>query len=261
MDLQNGLPDKKLTDITDFLALAAIAAFVVGLSKGGLSAAGGLAVPLLALKIDPLTAAALLLPIYLVSDVFGIWIYRRDFSARNLSLLIPAGVLGVFVGYLLAPIVPVPIINIILAFIGLSYCARAWFGSEYLNRQRPADTPRGLCWGTLAGLTSFVSHSGAIPFQMFMLPQKLPKLVFAGTATMTFAVINLAKLPPYLALGQFPEFQPGPIAILIVVSVIGVVAGRNLTKLLPEYVFYKFIEIAHFVISLRLLWNAINALT
>lgn len=261
VDIQNWLPDKNLIDITQILPLAAFSAFLVGLSKGGLSAAAGLAVPIMALRVDPLSAAALLLPIYLISDVFGVWIYRKNFSARNLSLLIPAGLAGVLIGYLLAPVLSAAMINVVLALIGLSYCLRAWFGGAYLNRQRPADAPRGIFWGTIAGLTSFVSHSGAVPFQMYTLPQKMPRLVFAGTATITFAVINLAKLPPYLALGQFPDFQLMPTVVLITTALIGVVAGRNLTQFLPERVFYKIIEIALFLVSVRLLANALPHLT
>lgn len=220
-----------------------------------------LAVPIMALRIDPLTAAALLLPIYLISDLFGLWLYRKNHSARNLKILIPAGFLGVFVGYLAAPYLSVQMMNIGLGLIGIGFCARAWFGSAYLNRQRPADLPRGIAWGTLAGLTSFISHSGGPPFQMYVLPQKLPKLVFAGTSTITFAAINLAKLPPYLALGQFPEFQRGPTILLIVIAIAGAFTGAKLTRILPEKLFFKLVEIALFAVSLRLLWKAISDLT
>lgn len=236
--------------------MAALAAFCVGLSKGGLPAVGSLAVPLMALYINPLTAAALLLPIYLISDGFGLWLYRHNFSARNLCILIPAGLFGVFIGYLVAPHVSVPIINLGVALIGIWYCLRAWLGSAAANQPRPADVPRGLLWGTVAGITSFISHAGAPPYQMYVLPQKLPKLVFAGTSTITFAAINLAKLPPYLALNQFPSFQTGPTAILIATAVAGAFAGAKVTKIVSDKVFFLIVQIALFCISLRLIWKA-----
>jgi len=256
VDFQNWLSDQKLTDLNAFLPLAALASLFVGLSKGGLPGIGALAVPLMALKIDPLTAAALLLPIYLISDVFGLWLYRHSFSTRNLSILIPAGLFGVLIGYLIVPFVSVPIISIGVALVGIWYCLKSWFGRAKYNQPRPADIPRGLFWGTMAGITSFISHTGAPPYQMYVLPQKLPKMVFAGTTTITFAAINLAKLPPYLALGQFPEFQTKPIAILIGVAVAGAYLGARLTKILPEIIFFRTVEIALFLISLRLIWKA-----
>ena len=88
------------------LALIGLAAFMVGLSKGGLVSISSLAVPVLAIWMDPITAAALLLPIYLISDAVGVWLYRRDYSAWNLKLLIPAGLAGVVIGTLLEPLVP-----------------------------------------------------------------------------------------------------------------------------------------------------------
>ncbi|MFM9900723.1 MAG: sulfite exporter TauE/SafE family protein, partial [Polaromonas sp.] len=58
-------------------ALAALAALLVGLSKGGIPAIGMVAVPVLALVMSPVKAAVLLLPIYVMSDWVGVWLYRR----------------------------------------------------------------------------------------------------------------------------------------------------------------------------------------
>ncbi len=57
--------------------------------------AGSLGTPLLATVISPVKAAALLLPIFIVSDWFGLYAYRREFDKRNLMILIPAGVAGI----------------------------------------------------------------------------------------------------------------------------------------------------------------------
>ena len=88
-----------------FLWLALIAAFIVGLSKGGLPSIGMLAVPILALVMSPVKAAVLLLPIYLISDVVGVYLYRRKFSKPNLIVLIPAGILGVLIGWATAAMI------------------------------------------------------------------------------------------------------------------------------------------------------------
>jgi len=67
--------------------LSGVAAFLVGLSKGGLPMIGMLAVPLMALVMPPLQAAMLLLPIYVASDLVGIWLYRHAFSRTHLRVL------------------------------------------------------------------------------------------------------------------------------------------------------------------------------
>lgn len=227
------------------------------MSKGGLPAIGMLAVPMLAFFIDPLTAAALLLPIYLASDVYGVWLYRAEHSRRLLAILIPAGLLGVTIGYLLAPYLSVRLLNVILGLTGLSFCLLRWFRPDTNRPAKPAALVPGLFWGTLAGITSFVSHVGAPPYQIYVLPQKLPKLVFAGTTTMTFAAINFAKLPPYLALGLFPEFLPGPTAALIAAALIGAWSGARLTRIVPDWLFFRVVEIALFIMSIQLLVRAL----
>lgn len=233
-----------------------LCSYIVGLSKGGLPAVGMLSVPILSFWINPLTAAALLLPIYLASDVYGIWLYRRNFSARNLAILIPSGVLGVLIGYLAAPYLSLAVLNGAVGAIGIFYCLRHWLFSKPSSAPKKADVPAGIFWGVLSGLTSFVSHAGAPPFQVYVLPQKLPKLAFAGTATITFAIINLAKLPPYLALGQFPEMDWPLVFCLIFVALFGAWSGAKLTRLLPEIVFFTVIQIALFALSMQLLWRA-----
>ena len=60
-----------------FAICAVAAAIFIGLSKGGVPVIGMLGVPVLALVISPLRAAALLLPIYVVTDMLGLWAYRR----------------------------------------------------------------------------------------------------------------------------------------------------------------------------------------
>ena len=79
-----------MTEISlSFVLLASLAALLVGLSKGGLTLAGALGTPLLALVTSPVRAAALLLPIFVISDWFGLYAYRRDFDKRIMQIVIP----------------------------------------------------------------------------------------------------------------------------------------------------------------------------
>ena len=75
-----------LIDHPTLLFLLCLASLFIGLSKGGLPAIAMLSVPLLSLSMSPLTAAALLLPIYILSDMVGVWLYRREFSASNIRI-------------------------------------------------------------------------------------------------------------------------------------------------------------------------------
>lgn len=239
-----------------FFAVAGAAAFFVGASKGGLPMVGVLGVPLLALVMPPVAAAALLLPVYIVSDMVGLWAYRKEYSPRNLAILIPAMIFGVGIGWATARITEEWMVTLMVGLVGLYYCATVVLRKANAPPKR-ADIPRGIFWGTIAGFTSFVSHTGGPPYQTYVLPQKLPKMMFAGTSTIVFAVINLVKLVPYWALGQFNTGNLEAAAMLSPVAVAGALLGYKLTSVLPERLFFRLVEVALFVISLKLIYDAL----
>lgn len=237
----------------DHIWLVSLAALVVGASKGGLASAGSLAVPLLSIWMDPLVAAGRLLPIYIVSDAIGVWLYRREYSRRNLLLLIPAGLAGVVLASVLAPYVPETLAIFLTGMIGLSYCLQA--AVRRLRRVVPAarfDARKGAFWGVLTGITSFISHSGAPPFQAFVLPQRLPKMEYAGTVTIVFAAINLCKLPGYAAAGLLPGLEWRSFLVMAAVAIAGAVLGRKLAQRLPDQAYLALIQAILFVLSVYL---------
>lgn len=245
----------------EHIALLLLASLIVGASKGGLATAGALAVPILSIWMNPFVAAGLLLPIFIVSDVFGVWLYRREYSAKNVLLLIPAGLLGVVIASFLTPYISSAIAALMTGLIGLFYCAQVLL--KKLHRQNavvPFQPVRGVFWGALTGITSFISHTGAPPFQSFVLPQKLPKMHYAGTNTLVFAAINLFKLPAYASVGLMTSFHwPAFIAMAAVAS-IGAVLGRKLAQRLPEKVYFFVIQILLFVVSTYLVGKAFSHL-
>lgn len=239
-----------------FLVAATVAAIVIGLAKGGLGGIGTLAVPILALVISPVKAAALLLPILVVSDMFGLWLYRRDFDRRNLMILIPAAAIGVAAGWATAAFVSDRMVGLFVGVIGVSFCANLWFRRRHAFAPRPADVPRGVFWGSILGFTSFVSHAGAPPFQVYVLPQRLEKNIYAGTTTITFAVVNLIKLLPYWALGQLSVANLRTALFLFPIAIASTFVGVRLVRIIPERAFFNFVNITLFVVSLKLIADA-----
>jgi len=245
----------------DHIWFVTLAALIVGASKGGLTSAGSLAVPMLSIWMDPLVAAGMLLPIYIVSDAVGVWLYRREYSPRNLRLPIPSGLAGVALASVLAPYVSETLAIFLTGMIGLSYLAQA---AVKRLRAVPAearfDRRKGVIWGILTGITSFISHSGAPPFQAFVLPQRLRKMEYAGTVTIVFAAINLAKLPGYAAAGLLSGLDGRTLALLAVVAAAGAVLGRKLAQRLPDHIYLGLIQAILLVLSVYLVAKSAPAL-
>ncbi len=241
-----------------FWLAAVLAAAVVGVGKGGIPIVGMLAVPILSLSISPVVAAGLLLPVYVVSDLFGLYAYRHAFDKRVLAILIPGMTAGVAVGWYTAAMVSESMVTALVGAIGLI------FALNLLLRRNPNETPKvpqvlpGLFWGMVAGFTSFVSHTGAPPYQVYTLPLGMKKAVFAGTSTIAFAYVNAIKLLPYYLLGQLNTGNLKVALLLMPVAVLAVFAGFRIVKFLPEKLFFQIIAWALLVISVKLIWDGVR---
>lgn len=233
-----------------FWIAAGLAALLVGLSKGGLPVVGMLAVPVLALAVPPVAAAGLLLPVYVASDMIGLYAYRHAFDRRVLAILAPAAVLGIGLGWLTAAAVPERLVTGIVGAIGLAFALSLLFGRRPEGAGRPARVGPGIFWGAVTGYTSFVSHAGAPPYQVYVLPLGLDKTVFAGTTTVFFAFVNAAKLVPYWALGQLSAGNLAHAAVLSVPAMAAVAAGVGLVRVLPERLFFRLVTWALLAVSL-----------
>jgi uncharacterized protein len=244
-----------------FYLVAISAVILFGLSKGGFSGLGTLGVPMLSLVASPVRAAAIVLPILLVQDWLSVWAFRRDFSSRNLIILIPSSMIGVGVGWLLAARVSDDAVRLAIGVISIVFVLYMLI-RDRLGRapvEKPG-VPSGILWGSLSGFTSFVSHSGAPPFQVYVMPQYLKPPVFAGTATMFFAAVNLLKVPPYFLLGQFNRDNLFVSAGLIPVAILSTFAGVWLTRRVSADRFYAVILALTFLIGVKLTYDAVRAL-
>lgn len=229
-----------------------MAALLVGMSKGGLASAAAIAVPMLALFMNPIEAAALLLPVYIVTDWVAVWLYRRDFSKRNLRILIPSMLFGIGAATILTPYTPESLLLIVTGLIGLWYCLRTWL-KRGRNERIEARIAPGIFWGTVTGITSFITHSGGPPVQAYLLPQRLAKLEFAGTIATAFAVGNLAKLPAYWHLGKLNNLHWKLTLGLAATGIVGTVIGRLVARLLSEATYRRLIETMLLLLSIILL--------
>lgn len=240
-------------------ALLSLVAWLVGLSKGGLPTIGMLAVPLLSLVMPPMQATVLLLPIYILSDMVGIYLYRKAFSAAHLRTLIPAGLVGIGFGWATASRISDAALAVLIGLIGIGFCLNSWLRTSPTRAAGQPHKGWGRFWGALSGFTSFISHAGGPPFQVYMLPQKLPKLVFAGTSTLFFAAVNAAKLVPYQFIRPYNSDSLYQAAWLVPAALLGTVMGAWLTKRLADAWFFRLVQIGLFVVSLKLVWSALPA--
>jgi uncharacterized membrane protein YfcA len=240
-----------------FVAIPAV--ILLGLAKGGFSGLGTASTPLLAMYLPPLEAAALILPILIIQDIISVYVYRRHWDAWNLKVMLPGAVVGMALGWLLASHLSDAFVRIIIGIIGLVFVANTWLRRNKIE-PHAATARSGMFWGTVSGFTSFMTQGGAPPFQVHVLPQRLPKLVLVGTHTIFFAIINLLKIGPYVALAQFSAKNFATSLLLLPVAVLANFAGFWLVRKMPTGIFYGMAYVLLFLLSVVLLWQGVTAL-
>jgi uncharacterized membrane protein YfcA len=241
--------------ITDplFYVFAVPAVIALGLSKGGFTGIGMISTPLVALVLPPLQAAAILLPIILLQDVLSCWIYRRDWDPWNLKVMLPGAVIGVGCAWLLAAHVSDAVIRLVVGLIALGFAANAW----WFRNVKPDDLPKpraalGTACGGLAAFTSTLIQIGAPPYYVFVLPQRLPKMLYVGTTCWFFALVNVMKVAPYTWLGQFSTEGLSTSAVLFPLAIASNMVGVWLVRVTPEALFYRITHVLVFVIGVEL---------
>lgn len=250
-----------------FYAVAIFAVILIGLSKGGFGGAMALlGVPLMALVVPPVQAAAILLPVLIVMDWASLWSWWRYWHPRTLLILLPGGIIGVGIGWLTASVVTEAEIKLIVGTVALAFVlryiwqtlrARRSGNSVEAKPQRPA---LGVFWGTVAGFTSFVAHAGGPPYQFYALPLGHDPKTYTGTSVRYFAVVNLLKVFPYFMLGQFDRANLEIALSLLPVAVVATFAGAWLVHRMRPAIFYPFMYTMVFLTSLKLVWDGLAAL-
>ena len=241
-----------------FYLLAAPAVILLGFSKGGLAGVGSLALPLMALVIDPVQAAAILLPILIAQDIVGVWSFRRHLDWYVLGWTLPGATLGILIGYLFAARVSATGVMALVGAISIAFGAyRLWLG------RRATPTTRGSApgWvgalaGVASGFTSQIAHAGAPPFQLWVLPRRLPRDMLVGTWAVYFAALNWIKVPAFAALGQFSATNVLTAAALLPLAILSTFAGVWLVRRIDGERFYTIIYWLMILVGLILIGEA-----
>lgn len=244
-----------------FFATAIPAVILIGFSKGGFGGAlAVVGVPLMALVIPPVQAAAILLPTLMLMDVAALWAWRQGpRDPRTLWNVLPGAAIGVGFGWLTAAIVTEAMVKLIVGVIALGFVLRwAWQKLGGHEKIHAHNAMSGTFWGVLSGFTSFVAHAGGPPYQFYTLPLGQDPKTYTGTSVRYFAIINAVKLIPYFMLGELDVSNLRISVSLLPVAIIATFAGAWLVHRMRPAVFYPFMYLTVFLASLKLTWDGVG---
>ena len=237
-----------------FYLVAIPAVVILGVGKGGFAGIGMISLPLIALVMPPLQAASVMLPILVLQDVLSSWAFRRTWSGRNLTILLPGAAVGVFLAYLLASRVASGAVDVAVGGISMLFGGKQLLDQvrgAIASASRPGIVLGWIC-GAAAGFTSMLAHAGAPPFQIYTVPQRLPRDVFVGTSVIFFTALNWMKIGPFIALGQITRDNMLLAATLAPLAVASTWLGVWLVRRTAGPLFFTIIYMLMVAIGVRL---------
>lgn len=221
-----------------------LAALLAGMAKTGVPGLGILVVPLMVLVVgDSRHGAGALLPLLCAADLFAVWWYRRHAAVGKLWELAPWLLLGMAFGAVVLARANDRVLRPLLGAIVLSMVAmQAWRLWQQERRAEPAQTAAGswraaASYGVIGGFATTVANAAGPVINTYLLRMGLRKAEFMGTGAWLFLVINLAKIPLFVAQDMITAHTLKIDAVLIGGVVIGGLIGRWLFSRLPQRAF------------------------
>jgi uncharacterized membrane protein YfcA len=243
-----------LLDISYYL-IVSFSILLFAISKSGFSG-GGLAlisVTVLSITYGPLTAIAILMPMLIICDAIAIFLNRKYYDHSAVWSIAPFSLLGVIAGTVLFKFINLSSISVFIGSISLAYVIFNYLLTKFKIKKIPFYGSKTI-WGTLAGFTSFVLHSGGLPMNIYFMSIYNRKVNFVAGLVFSMALINLFKLIPYFyleivsfkSLIEYLVFSP--------VAVIGVILGHWMNNKLSDKSFFAIINFFIVVASIRLIY-------
>lgn len=248
-----------------FWIFVGVAILIQGISKSGFAGGIGiLTIPLMVLVMPVDKVIASLLPLLVLLDLNAIYHHRRNKVWRHvLEIYLPA-VAGILLGGLVwwkigrAGVEPytVPLKRFIGAtailfavYILARERAQAWALRLRLRRKT------AFFLGLSAGFASTIAHAAGPLVSFYLFAQNLGKSLFVVTTAWTFTLINLTKVPFYVAAGLIrPDVLLFDLFLVWLIP-IGSHLGKWLHDRVSERSFNRIIMVFVFLAGVQLLLN------
>ncbi|MDP2343827.1 MAG: sulfite exporter TauE/SafE family protein [Deltaproteobacteria bacterium] len=220
-----------------------VAVVVVGFFGFVVSATFGiggvvLLIPLLSMVLPPAQAVAVSAPVMLVNNLGKTWVYRRHVDKRALFLVSALAVPTAFVAALFTSSVDDRVILLGVACLILL--------SLVVERARARVTQFSdralLFWGLVTGVISGLCGAAGPPTAIGLKGYGLTRERFVATVAVFAVLLQLAKVPAYLATDLLPARMWPLCALLGVTAVVAVAVGPRLLRRVPEETFKHVVD-------------------
>ena len=242
------------------IGLVGAGVFLYGVSKTAMPVLGVLASPLLVLALTPTIAAGFAVPVLIAGDFIALALYRQHANWRLIRKLIPGVLLGFVITalmffYLDTAVLSRLVGSIILISVVIEFSRQLKAGSDPSDSPAMTNPVAVILFGAVTGVTTMAANAGGAAMSIYLVRMRVPMLVFMGTSTWFFFVLNMSKVPFVLALGLIT--QASLIANLCFAPLLGLgaVAGYFVFRRMSSVVF---VRVALFLSAVASAWLIIH---
>lgn len=226
------------------LVFGLLAAFLVGLSKGGLKGMGVFTVALTAFFYGAKNSVGILVPLFIVGDILAVIYFKKHVKIKYLIQFLPAMMIGVlvatYVGNDWEEVTFKKWMSVII--LGSTFYM---FWSEYRGKKLSVEDRRmSGTIGFMAGFTTMVGNLAGPFANLYFLATRLPKNEIIGTAAWVFFIINIFKVPFHIFSWKTINLETLTIdAYLTPFVILGFWVGTQLVGLFSERNYRRFLLI------------------
>ncbi|MCG8507763.1 MAG: sulfite exporter TauE/SafE family protein, partial [Rhodospirillales bacterium] len=233
--------------------------------------------PLTAAALPPERAIGVLLPILIVADVFSVYHHRKHQSWRHLHWLWLGMVFGIAVCTAVlwwfasmessAPTAeaarelsasPLAIaLNLTVGLLCLFFVLMQVYRMIGGHVPHIPEGPSGAIGsGAFAATVSTIAHAAGPVISIYLLEQRMSKQKLVGTMILFFFVLNLSKLPSYLALSLITPVTLTESLCFVLFVPIGTLLGVWMHHRIAEKPFNAVMYIGAALAATNMLYNA-----
>lgn len=190
---------------------------------------------------------------HLLNNIFKIKLFLPHIDYKVFAVFGVPSILFAFIGARFVSIWPVAILTKVLAVFLIAFSAFSFVRPEFRVPANPASAVLG---GSISGFFAGLIGLGGALRSMFLLSFGLPKENYVATAALIAFVVDLTRIPTYMA-GRVGDEQSVSWFFLIFLTIIayaGVHTGKLLLTRIKQEIFQRIVLGALFAIGLKLLF-------
>ena len=237
------------------LALLALAAGGVGMSKSGLAGLGMVHIVIFASVFGAKASTGILLPLLVLGDILAVTFVGKGARWRTVARLLPPSIAGIFLGWLLLDRLEEtalkPVVGGLILGLTILQAARIWRPGWFGHF--PHSDWFAWLLGGFAGVTTMLANAAGPVVALYLLAVALPKDVLIATAAWLFLVLNVLKLPFSWQLGLITPDTLRLNALLAPMVLVGLLAGKWVVQRIPQRLFDSLILLFTATAGVRLM--------